>query len=338
MPQSPIVKMRESPIVKWGVPVVVLAALAMLFFCCGPLGVSGPVDTAKKDSEPAVGARGPVVDEVVAGDSVADPLAANDAASDGSDALTGTGSVDEPDELDELDGTGGLDTPSGAPPEFPGTGTDGVAAERRTDSEPGPPLAGVTEPAAPTAIGSDSGDVAPTAIGSDPGDGAPFEIGNDALAVPPVIVASDSAATSSAATDDGVGASAAGEPAASGADASGTDPGGATSADAGPPAVDAPGTGRGGAAGPSTTLEELFAESTAIPDLGGHPKYRFPGYDVAAAQSNLGPGLTSLAEPFDKLEPCDILGSDCVQSMGRRFVGPPWPDYVPGRLPPTTSP
>ena len=334
MPQSPIVKMRESPIVKWGVPVVVLAALAMLFFCCGPLRVSGPVDTAKKDSEPAVAARGSAVDEVVAGDSVADPhpLATNDPASDGLDALTGTGGVDE---LDELEGIAGLDAPKGAPVEFPGTGTDGVAAERGTDSEPGPPLAGVTEPAAPTAIGIDSGDAAPTAIGSDPGDGAPFEIGDDALSAPPVIVASDPAATSSAAEDDGVGASAAGEPAASGADASGADPVGATSADAGPPAVGAPGTGRGGAAGPSTTLEELFAESAAIPDLGGHPRHRFPGYDVAAAQSNLGPGLTSLAEPFDKLEPCDILGSDCVQSMGRRFVGPPWRDYVPGRLPPT---
>ena len=106
MPQS---RIFQSPVVKWGVPVVVLSALVLLFFCGDPLKMSGPVDTAKNDSEPAVAARGPVVDEVVAGDSVADPdpLAANDPASDGSD---------------ELNGIGGLDTPSGVPVEFPATG------------------------------------------------------------------------------------------------------------------------------------------------------------------------------------------------------------------------
>ena len=92
MPQS---RIFQSPVVKWGVPVVVLSALVLLFFCGDPLKMSGPVDTAKNDSEPAVAARGPAVDEVVADPH---PLATNYPASD---APTGTGG------MDALNGIGG---------------------------------------------------------------------------------------------------------------------------------------------------------------------------------------------------------------------------------------
>lgn len=306
--------MSQSPMVRWGVPVVVLSALVILFFIVDPLGLRDPSNTEGVDAEAPIAALEPELDEGAAAGTRADlhRVAASESAPNDADRRN------ELIELNELDGMGGVDLPSGAAADHLGSPTDsaasGMAAEQDTQSEPESPLADVAAAGAPALVGSDAASASPDRI------------------------ARDAAAAGSGAIADGISANRPGLSPSQGAGSGALARGSATPVDGGLPHVGAPDPGEAAPSGRSADAQKAVSGSTVmIPALGGHARHRFPAGDVAAVASRLGPGIRNLASAFDDMQPCDVLGADCVGSLGadqgRRIVTPPWTPWQPARLP-----